>query len=205
MKKTKTAAKKAGTQGFTAMVLLFVIVGLGYYTYLNNRAKNNRDVKKTTEEEQLLNYDFVNDYPKTVRETVKLHCRYLKSVYSGVYSEDELFTINKQIRQLFDDDLLEYNSEEKQLQGLKDDIKLYDESKRKFLSYTLTEASQIEYNTENDREYAKMKVTIGMRVDTVPVSADEEYILRKDAEGRWKILGWQVVNTTTKEQEGATE
>ena len=39
-----------------------------------------------------------------------------------------------------------------QLQNLKDEIKLYEDSKWKFVSYSLAEASQVENNTEDGKE-----------------------------------------------------
>lgn len=186
--------KKKGMTGFTTVVLLLVIVGLGYYTYLNDHAGNKKEVPKNSESEQLLNYDFENDYPKTVRETVKLHCNYLKNIYNQGFTEEELFTVNKNIRQIFDEDLLAINTEEEQLQGMKNEIQLYKDNNQKIVSFSLAEGSQVQYNTENDVEYAKMAATLIVKVDTSSVSIEEEYILRKDSEGRWKILGWQIVN-----------
>ncbi|MBR1865646.1 MAG: hypothetical protein IJ801_03980 [Lachnospiraceae bacterium] len=197
--------KRTGNKGFTTIVLLLVIAGLGYYTYLSNHANSSRDIPKDTEVEQLLTYDFENDYPKTVRETVKLHCRYLKCAYNAGFTEDELSTANRQIRKLFDQELLEFNSEEAQLQDMKEDIKLYDEKKQKFTSYSLGEASQVVYNTENGKDYAKIKATIVLRVDAVNMSVDREYILRKDEDGRWKILGWESVTNKAAENEGDAE
>jgi len=139
----------------------------------------------------------VADYPKTVRETVKLHCRYLKYTYNtGLTkecSEDDVFVLNQKMRQLFDDELLDLNTPEKQLEALKKDILLYQSNKQKFVSYTLAEPSQIEYNTEGDTEYAKMTVNVAMTMDGASFAMDEEYILRKNQEGQWKILGWMVV------------
>ena len=197
--------KKIGMKGFTVVIMLIVILGLVYYTYLNNNASNRQETSEETEAEKLLNYDFENNYPKTVRETVKLHCRYLKSAYNDAFTEEELFTINRNIRELFDEELLQNNAEADQLQGLKDEIQLYEENKQKFISYSLAEASQVQYNTEDGVEYAKMKVTIVLKVDGGTMSGDEEYILRKDEEGRWKILGWQTVDKNTTENEGEAE
>lgn len=197
--------KKMGTKGFTTIILLIMIIGLVYYTYLNNTTNDRQEVSLETEAEQLLNYDFQNNYPKTVRETVKLHCRYLKSAYNNAFTEEELFTVNRNIRQLFDEELLQHNDEDKQLQGLKDEIQLYADNKQKFVSYSLAEASQVQYNTEDGKEYAKMKVTIGLNVGSDTMSGDEEYILRKDENGRWKILGWQAVEKNTTESKGDAE
>ena len=194
--------KKNGVGGFTTVMLLAVLAGLGYYTYLNNNTVSKKNAEIKTEKEELLEYDFNENYPKTVRETVKMHCKYLKDVYTGKYTEDELFTMNKQIRQLYDEELLEQNPQEKQLAELQEDIQQYDEMKKKFSSYSLAEASQVEYNTEDGVEYAKIKVDIILIVEGVSVSGEEEYILRKDDEGKWKILGWQVVSKDTTESEG---
>ena len=81
-------------------------------------------------------------------------------------------------------------------------MEVYKAKKQKIVSYTLAEASQIEYNTDNGKEYAKMRVTIAMRIDGSSFSADEEYILRKDAEGKWKILGWQAIQQDKANEEG---
>ncbi|MGN0154974.1 MAG: DUF6715 family protein [Lachnospiraceae bacterium] len=197
--------KKTGTKGFTFVVFIIVLAGLAYYVYLSNHASDQRNPAEKSEIETLLNYDFEEDYPKTVRETVKLHCRYLKCAYNNEFTEDELFTVNQQIRKLFDDELLEYNTQEKQLEGLQKDIQYYSDNKQKFVNYSIAEASQVEYNTEGDTEYAKIKVGIMLRVDSASVNGDEEYILRKDKEGKWKILGWQAVQNSTTEDEGDAE
>lgn len=200
--------KQKGNKAFTVVIFLVVIAALGYYTYLSNQAPDHQDVKDSSEKEILMNYDFENDYPKTAREVVKTHCRFLKYVYSEDFTkeatEDDYFTMTHQMRKLFDEELLELNSEDAQIQGLKSEIALYQTNKQKIVSYTLAESSQIEYNTDNGTEYAKMRVTIAMTIDGASLSADEEYILRQDEAGNWKILGWQVVQKD-KSEKGVTE
>lgn len=201
--------KKNGNKTFTLMIFLVAIAALGYFTYLNNKAPDRETVSENSEKEILLNYDMVENYPKTVREAVKLHCRYLKYVYSDEFikesTEDEVFTMNQKIRALYDDELLDLNSPTEQLQALQDEMTLYQTNKQKIVSYTLAEASQIEYNTENEVEYAKMRVTLALTIDGASASADEEYILRKDSEGKWKILGWQAKQEQTAVEEGDAE
>lgn len=201
-KNTNLQKDAKGTKIFILVVFFLVLAALWYYTYLSNNAPSHQDVTLSSEKEILLGYDMEVDYPKTVRETVKLHCRYVKYVYSEEFikdgTEDEIFTMNQQMRSLFDEELLELNSPDKQLQALKDEMALYKANKQKLISYTLAEASQIEYNTENGTEYAKMRVTLALTIDGASATADEEYILRKDAEGKWKILGWQAVQKENK-------
>ncbi len=201
--------KNKGTKVFTLIVFLIALIALGYYIHLTNEAPGHQDTTPSSEKEILLSYDMIDDYPKTVRETVKLHCRYMKYIYNDGFAkdftDDDLFTMNQKIRQLFDDELLELNSQDKQLQALKDEMALYKLNKQKIVSYTLAEASQIEYNTEDGVEYAKMRVAVAMMVDGASLSVDEEYILRKDEEGKWKILGWQAIQQKNVEVEGDAE
>lgn len=201
--------KTKGTKGFTLVIFLIAIVALGYYIHLSNDAPSHQDVTPNSEKDILLNYDMVNEYPKTVRETVKLHWRYLKYVYSEEFikdaTEDEIFTMNQQMRRLYDEKLLEHNSPDEQLQSLKNEMAMYQANKQRIVSYTLSEASQIEYNTEDDIEYAKMRVTVAMTIDGASLAVDEEYILRQDDEGQWKILGWQAVPRENADNEGAEE
>lgn len=197
--------KKMGNTKFIMMVLVIMMLGLVYYNYLNSNKKNEITASEASEKEQLLNYDFTKEYPKTVRETVKTHCRYLKTAYNGVFTEDELFIANRQIRQLFDEELLENNTQEAQMKGFQEEVALYKENKQKIIRFILAESSQIQYNTEDDVEYAKMKVTLVIKAGTTTVSADEEYILRKDADENWKILGWQAVKKKDSEDKGDTK
>lgn len=197
--------KKKGMVGYTLVVFLIVIAGLIYFNYLNNHAGDRKSVQASDTKESLLQYDMQEDYPKTVRETVKLHCNYLKNAYNKVFTDDELVIANDKMRQLMDEELLAINTEEAQLQGLRDEIALYEDKKQKFVSYSVAEGSQVEHNTENGVEYAKVKVTIVLKIDSKTISADEEYILRKNEEGRWKILGWQVKQDSMTTSEGEEE
>ncbi len=189
--------KRMNTKTFTMLVLILVICGLFYYSYLNKEAGKNKEPAYSDEIQRLLDYDFEEDYPKTVRETVKLHNNYLKYAYSGIFSEDELAKVNQNMRQLLDEELLEHNPEEEQLNELKSEIERYEEEKQKFVSFSVAEGSQVKTNTVEDIEYAKIKVTLAIKTGATSSSVDEEYILRKDSEGRWKIMGWKPVTKAT--------
>lgn len=194
--------KESGTTGFAIAAVIIVIGVIGFYIVMSNRMSGRQAVKNTSEIEKLLTYDFQDKYPKTVRETVKLHCRYMKMAYNNEFSKEELFDANRKIRELFDDELLSYNTEEAQLKSLEQDIQYYKDNKQKYVSYSLPEASQIKYNTDNGMEYAKIRVGVIIRVDNATMKGDQEYLLRKDNMGRWKILGWMSDdNTATSESE----
>ncbi len=197
--------KKKSTNMFTIVVFLIVIVGLAVYFVIGNRTGKGPDATDESEVDKLLSYDFVEAYPKTVKETVRLHCRYMKCAYNNEFKEDELELANKQVRNLYDTELLDYNEEEEQLNNLKKDIQYYEDNKEKIVSYSFGEDSQIEYNTQHGIEYAKIKVSILLRVDSTPGNGEEEYILRKNDKDEWKILGWQAVESAKTSSEGDTK
>ena len=186
--------KESGTKGFTIAAVIVVIGVIAFYITMSNRMNGRQAVKNTSEIEKLLNYDFQDNYPKTVRETTKLHCRYMKMAYNNEFTKEELVDANKKIRELMDDELLSYNTEEAQLKSLEKDIQYYKDNKQKYVSYTLPEASQVKYNTDEGVDYAKIRVGIIIRVDNSTMKGSQEYLLRKDAMGRWKILGWVADN-----------
>lgn len=187
--------KKGNTKGFVIIILILVVVGLGFYTYLINQAKRHQKTTSKTEVEQLLEYDFEENYPKTVKETVKLHCKYLKNAYGLKFEEEQFPIANSNMRKLYDEELLAYNSEEQQFEELKKEISLYKDKKQKFIGYSLEESSQIQYNTEDGKDYAKIEVTLNITVGGAPVYVEQEYLLRKDESGKWKILGWQTLQS----------
>lgn len=192
--------KKKGTNTFTILVFILVIVCLAMYVVISNRTKQMTSGDDASEVEKLLSYDFAEDYPKTVKETVRLHCRYMKCAYNNEFSEEELAKMNQQVRNLYDQELLDYNEESAQLDALKQDIQYYVDNKQKIVSYSFGEDSQIEYNTQDQVDYAKIKVTVMLRVDSAPGEAEEEYILRKNDQGQWKILGWQAVQRNSEDK-----
>ena len=194
--------KKQKTNVFILRVVLIVLVVLAAYFVVSNRTKEGPNAEDGSEVDKLLNYDFTDQYPKTVKETVRLHCRYMKCAYNNEFTEEELKKANQQIRNLYDDELLDYNEESAQLASLKEDIQYYADNKQKIISYSFGEDSQIEYNTEKNIDYAKIKVTVLLRKDSSSAKGQEEYILRKNDNGEWKILGWQAVKDSSTEDKG---
>ena len=48
----------------------------------------------------------------------------------------------------------------------------------------------------------QIKVTVLLRKDSSSAKGQEEYILRKNDNGEWKILGWQAVKDSSTEDKG---
>lgn len=184
--------RNRGLNGFAVLVSVLVVIGIGSYVFFINRDRSNNPSESLTDQQRLIEYDFENDYPKTPREVVKLHCKYLKFAYNNLFEEDDLPKVNTAIRNLFDEQLLEVNGEAAQLEGLKREIASYQEEKKRIVGYTLPESSQIDQVEKDGDEYANLPITLVISVKGKNVDVNEQYILKKDSEGRWKIVGWTI-------------
>lgn len=179
---------------FVILLVLAAAVLLAIYLRLTNHSKNSdrQADENYTETEILKQYDLEKQYPKTVREVVKLHCRFLKCIYNEELSAEELETLNRQCRNLYSDILLSENGEREQLADLTEDISAFHSAGKIFVNYTVGEESSILYTTENGVDYAMVTVTCNIREGSGTNALEEQYLLIKEKE-QWKILGWQGV------------
>ena len=77
--------KKQKASAFTFRVILIALAVLVVYFIVSNRTKEGPDAEDGSEVEKLLNYDFADQYPKTIKETVRLYCRYMKCAYNNEF------------------------------------------------------------------------------------------------------------------------
>lgn len=192
------------------VVILLVLAGLAifYYIHLTNttgKRTENTESKPKPEYDQLVEYDFNENYPKTVRDVVKLHSRYLKYAYNNDLDDKKLKQLNASMRKLYANELILNNSESVQLENLKMDIEKYREASTIILSATVEEQSQIEFSAIDSVNYAIVDVAYTIKIKTVSSELDERYILMKDEDGQWKILGWQDAPTSVNTSTSVTE
>lgn len=171
------------------IAVLCIALILFYFNYLSNRSSKQKTQRQLDELAALSEHDMLNEYPKTPRDVVKMHCRFFKVFYGQSLTDDDLYTLNKQIRYLYAEELLNYNSEDAMLTSLKNNIEKTSKEKYKYKSYILPEASQVKTYTQNGQDMATMEVQI--MVDTKDASGYVfmQYVLVKE-NGQWKILAW---------------
>ncbi len=190
MKKQETA-KTIGILILLGALLLFV-----FYKVVQNTSRNQEKPTEKTEYEQLMEYDFANAYPQTVRDVMRLYMRYLDYIYSEDISEEQIAALNNKMRNLYTEELLALNDEETQLNALKEERAAYKKDKILFVSYTMTEASQIVYDTIKEEEFAKLNVIMTIKAG-YSIDKAQEYVLKKDEDGNWKIYGWTLTTNSS--------
>jgi hypothetical protein len=73
------------------------------------------------------------------------------------------------------------------------------------MGYAIESGDEVEYYTEEDVEYAVVNSSYTLRETETFTKTNEEYILRKDENGYWKILGWRVATQAVTDDENDDE
>ncbi|MFV0466997.1 MAG: DUF6715 family protein [Lachnospiraceae bacterium] len=176
-------------------VLIALICGtliLGYYLYLANK-NNDREVSELTEVQNLIVKDLDKTYPPTPREVVVVYNSYLEALYNEEYTEEEYEQLVDQIRLLLDDELLEQNSRELYVATLEQEIDGYKEKEQTIRYSEVSDSTQVQYKTVDDRECAYVDASYLLNDSTGKdlTKTYQQYVLRKgESDGRWKILGF---------------
>ncbi len=192
----------------TIIVIMFAVVvaiAIGFWTILEhgrNKVKEENIIRSKNEEvNTLVNKDLNINYPSTPREVLKMYSRLQTCAYNQGLSEKDLTAVIEQMRVLFDDDLIAANSLEQQLEDLKKEIKEFQKKKQTISNYVIDKDSSVKEKKIKEKEYATLVVSYLIKEDRGYNKTYEQFILRKDEENKWKILGWDLVKGEDEEQE----
>lgn len=174
---------------FTFISVAAVIVVL----FFINRSQKADKLKETsmenqTEVQKILDMDLEKDYPETPREVAKLHGDMTRLLYSGI-EDDMIKELAVKIRELCDEEFLEKNPMEQYLKDLYSDISLWLKVNRKIESDFVVKEDMEEIVEKDGREYATAYISFTI-AEKSKTSELRKYLLRKDENNKWKILGW---------------
>lgn len=200
-KKNKKASDIVLTIFIVLIVAGFVIALLNQFWKLVSTDKNSSESGKKTEIQQLIEKDLDKAYPETPREVVKTYCKITKALYYGEATEEEIPKLNEQMRKLFDEVLLAGNDYDQALEALRTDLSDYSKDKKKVVNYAIQDVDDVKTYLYEGRENAKILVSFSIKENNEWKKANEEFVVRKDEEGRWKILGWQTADTVVSNDE----
>ena len=177
-----------GTKGIIIfLILIFMLVG--YYFYLSNRGNGNgeEDVETTKVQEVLLR-DLSKNYPASPKEVVKYYGEITQCLYNEECSESEMDQLGTKVMELYDEELATFQSED-YMNRLKEDVAAYKKDEIKVSSYKTSNSTDVNYFNKDGYECASLFCTFTLRKSTVLQTVEEVFILRKDADGHWKIFG----------------
>lgn len=178
------------------IILLFAVIA-GFYM---NASKDTKSNKKQDEYTILKEKDLTDSYPETPREVVKLYGRITKCLYKEGMTDKQLETLVCQLRMLFDEQLLRENPLEAQLEALDYELKRFHEEENVIINYKVEDKTLVKGEI-NGREAATIVLILSIKKGKDYTRTNEQFLLRQNYLGRWKIVGWQLADVEA-ESEG---
>lgn len=203
MRNEENTEKKSGSALKKVLIgLIMVVLIAGFYFAISSRNNGGSDAEEKTQlksGEDLLKKNLELDYPLTPTAVVSYYSDLLLAYYNDDCSDSMRKDLMNQSRILYDDELLEKNSEEAQLRALQADVADYEKNKRQIINFTVCDTGDVKYGKLDGAEVALVAVSYRVREKRDLGDVEEEFFLRKDVEGHWKILGWQLRASWRKE------
>ncbi len=183
-----------------AVICVAAVVG-GFFWLTQREANKPVDEVELTEVQKIITKDIENNYPATPREVIKTYNRIISCFYNEKYTEDELYALGDQARLLFDEELLENNPRETYFNDLKADIADYAANKRTIASTSISSSNDVEYKTIDGAECAYVETAYFIKEGDSFNRTHQMYLLRKDADGNWKIVAFQKIKGDSSDDE----
>ena len=173
-----------------AVLAVRVITVFALYYYLVNKVERSGPEVETTAVQDVLLKNLEKDYPPTVREVIKYYNEIMNCYYSEKPTETELQELADKALELYDAELVSYQSREAYVENLKAEIAAFEAAETVLSHVALSSSTAVEYYTYQGRECAQIRCIYTVRQKTNLMTIREIYVLRKDDTGKWKILGW---------------
>lgn len=190
--KGKKLAQLIGTLG----VVVFVV--LGVFLALNLKEDDSIFFKKdkpNTEAQNILAKDIDRNYPATVREVVRLYSRISQCYHNQEISEEEFKALIEMQRKLFDVEFLDNNSLETFTNNLAAEIDAAKAKENRMAAYRVQKQSSVITWQDEENHFSSIIACYTMSAKgELPTRTYEEFLLREDEKGRWKIVGWRLTD-----------
>ena len=190
--------KKKKTSQLVGVLCLLVVVVLGIFLALNLREDNSifsKDEKPNTEAQSILSKDVDRNYPATVREVVRLFARISKCYHNETISDEEFQGLVEMQRKLFDEEFLENNPLDTFTNNLAAEIDVAKAKKYQMVTWRVQKQSSVITWQDGDNHFASIIAGFTMNVKEAGYTRTfEEFLLREDEKGRWKIVGWRLTD-----------
>lgn len=202
-------SKQKTTMTIVVMLAIVIAVAIGFWQVMEGKRTEEQEqqlLKSNNEEvNALLKKDFESNYPSTAREVLKVYSRINVCIYNQDLSKKEITALTEKMRNLFDEELLAVNPLDEQLEDLNTEIKEYKDTKKSISNYVIDKDSTIAEKEMDGKEYANVNVSYLIKEGDGYAKTYEQFLLRKDTQGRWKIVGWQLIEDTSNENENSEE
>ena len=162
----------------------------GFFFFSQNQ---NEEEKKLTKIEEVTTKDLNTNYPKTPRAVVDFYNKIVMCYYAENPTDAELDKLVDQMRGIMDEDLLLINPRDEYYASVKADIAKYKAEERKLINADVCSTNEVEKITDDKgdgvvEQIAYVKTSYYMKTGNEFGYTYQEFVLRQDENGRWKIL-----------------
>jgi Na+-transporting NADH:ubiquinone oxidoreductase subunit NqrC len=183
-----------------AVLCVAAVCGAFYFLKQRTDSAQNKE-EDLTEVQKLITKKLDENYPATPREVVKLYNRFITCFYKDDYTQDELTQMADQVWLLLDEELQAENPKETYLASLEEDIADYASRNRYIASSSVSDSADVEEKTIDGDKIAYVTSSYFVREGSSYERTYQEYVLRKDSDGNWKIMGFYQVEGTLSEDD----
>lgn len=175
-----------------------ILVGclIGFYYYLSNRTsvEQAEEDTKITQTQQVLLRNLEMNYPPSPKEVVKYFCDITQCMYNEPHTDEEIYQLAMQIQKLYDDELVANQTQEEYLQNFISEIANMNKNQVVISGYSTSASTDVDFFETDGYEWARLYCNFVIRQNTNLIDTNERFLLRKDADGHWKIYGWELVD-----------
>lgn len=175
-----------------ALVCICLVLG-GFYYVIDKNKTAAEDNTKLTEVDKVITKDLDKSYPKTPREVVKFYNRIISCYYANQYSDDQFEKLIEQAMKLLDEELVANNEKERYMLAVKNDVEKYVSESKTISQSNVCASNDVTYKTIDGKECAFVMASYFIKEGSSYSKTFQQYVLRKDDKGRWKILGYEKV------------
>lgn len=185
----------------TALLCVALVCGAFYFVKVRSQDNLANGKDNLTEVQRIITKNLTENYPATPREVVKLYNRIITAYYKEDYTDQELEQMADQVLLLFDEKLLEVNPRETYLAYLRADIADYANRSRYIADARVCDTSEVKYVSDGDDSLAYVTASYFVREKNEYTRTYQQYVLRKDGDGNWKILGFYQIEGASSEDD----
>lgn len=188
--------KKRG--GIVVLIIIAALI-IGAFAFVANRTpKTPEEATEVTELAELMNRNIASNYPATPREVLKLYNRYMLCLYGtegSELTEEQVRALGRKMREMYDEELLESNPEEANLSSLAQEIAVFRSADKVMIQANVCDSNDVEYMDVKGSSGALAETSYFVKKGSKEFSRTyQQFLLRKDESGNWKILGFANVN-----------
>ena len=185
-------------------IVCICLILVGFFFFSKDNVTTDKDL---TEVEKLIVRDLEEDYPKTPREVMKFYNRILISYYNGEATTVQLEKLVDQMLLLLDEDLLVVNPRDEYYNSVLSEVKEYKTLNKRVVSAEVCDSKDVKYvddvkeGTSEVDKIAYVNTSYFINTDGEFAYSYQQFVLRQDDDGRWKVLTFYAVEGEPSEDE----